>query len=99
VKRYFVIAVAVFALASCGKKKDEPAATPTPAMGSGSAMMGSGPAAMGSGSAAMGSGSAAMAAKAPDVPTEQDFEKSAETSIDDKNVEAKVNAIEKDIGQ
>lgn len=96
-----MILVAVLALASCGKKKDETPATP-PA-GSGSAMAGSGSSAMaGSGSAMAGSGSAgsaAVAAKAVDVPTEQDFEKQAADKINDKNVESQVKQIETDLGQ
>ena len=52
------------------------------------------PAAAGSGSAmAAGSGSAAAVA----VPTEQDFEKDATAKITDKNVEAHVQALEKEL--
>ncbi len=91
-KRLAILAF-VLALASC--KKSDNAAPPPPA-GSGSAP------AMGSGSAApaAGSGSAAAPAPAPEaaVPTEQDFEGQAKKDIDDKNVEAKVKAIETDLG-
>jgi len=96
-----IIAIATAGLMACGgKKKDDGAAgsgsaTPTMA-GSGSAMAGSGSAmaGSGSGSAMAGSGSSAKA----DVPTEQDFEQQAAKDIDDKNVEAKVGQLEKDIG-
>ena len=84
------------ALVACGKKKEEPAATP-PA-GSGSAMMaGSGSAAAGSGSAA-GSDAGSAAAAAVDVPTEVDFEDQAKTDLTEKNVEAQVKELEKDLG-
>ncbi|HEX3480829.1 MAG TPA: hypothetical protein VHT91_37695 [Kofleriaceae bacterium] len=77
-----VAVAALLALGACGNKKDSPAA------GSGSAM------AAGSGSAmAAGSGSAA----AIDVPTEEDFEKDATAKITDKNVEAQVQALEKEL--
>jgi hypothetical protein len=33
------------------------------------------------------------------VPTEQDFEDDAKAKIDEKNVEAQVKAIEKELGQ
>jgi hypothetical protein len=100
VKKLAIIAIAVGLMACGGKKKDE-AATGS---GSAVAMAGSGSAMMaGSGSAAMagsGSGSAGSAAAAKaDVPTEQDFEQQAAKDIDDKNVEAKVGEIEKQIGQ
>ena len=104
-KRLVLIALVTAGLVACGgKKKDEGAAGSgsgsAPAMagsGSGSApaMAGSGSAAAGSGSAAAGSGSSAKA----DVPTEQDFEQQAAKDIDEKNVEAKVGQLEKDIGQ
>ena len=97
-KRLVLIAIATAGLCACGgKKKEEPAAGSGSAVmaGSGSAMAGSGSAMAGSGSAMAGSGSSAKA----DVPTEQDFEAQANKTIDDKNVEAKVGQIEKDIGQ
>jgi hypothetical protein len=93
-KRLAIIAL-VLALASCGKKKDEPAAMPP----AGSAA----PAPAGSGSAAPAGSAAPTPAPAPaaqvDVPTEQDFEAGAKTAVDDKNVEAKVKAIETELGQ
>jgi hypothetical protein len=85
-----VAVAALLALGACGNKKDSPAAGSGSAMaaGSGSAM------AAGSGSAmAAGSGSAA----AIDVPTEEDFEKDATAKITDKNVEAQVQALEKEL--
>jgi len=95
---------ALLALGGCGTKHDSPA----PAVGSGSAMAtqpaaGSGSAAdraAGSGSAvAAGSGSAAgSAAAAPvAVPTEMDFEQTANTKITDKNLEAQVQTLEKEL--
>jgi hypothetical protein len=99
VKRFAIITIALLSLASCGKKKeDAPATPPPPAAGSGSAGSAAPtPTAAGSGSAA-GSAAAPVAA-AVDVPTEEDFEQQATTAIDDKNVEAKVQAIEKDLAQ
>ena len=95
-----IIAITVGLLACGGKKKDEAAAGSGSAMAGSGAMMGSGSAMAGSamagsGSAMAGSGSSAKA----DVPTEQDFEAQAAKDIDDKNVEAKVGEIEKQIGQ
>ena len=98
---------ALLALGGCGNKKDSPAATAgsgsaVATAGSGSAMAtagsGSAVATAGSGSAAgsssaAGSGSAAAVA----VPTEEDFEKDATTKITDKNVEAQVQALEKEL--
>jgi hypothetical protein len=96
VKRTIAIAFTAALAFGCGKKADQPAAgsgTPPP---TGSAATGSGSAAMtGSGSAAMaGSGAGSAAAAAVDVPTEMDFESQAKTDVTDKNVEAKVKAIE-----
>jgi hypothetical protein len=94
-----VAVAALLALGACGNKKDSPAAA-----GSGSAMAAGsgGAAAAGSGSAmAAGSGSAMAAgsgsAAAIDVPTEEDFEKDATAKITDKNVEAQVQALEKEL--
>jgi transcription elongation factor len=71
-----------------------------PAAGSGSAVpaAGSGSAApaAGSGSAAPAAGSGSATA-AVDVPTEEDFEDDAKTKITDKNVEAQVVVIEKQL--
>jgi len=107
VNKLAIIVLTLGLMACGGKKKDEPAAgSGSAAMaGSGSAMMaGSGSAMMGSGSAMAGSGSGSAAAGSgssakADVPTEQDFEQEAAKDIDDKNVEAKVGEIEKQIGQ
>ena len=109
-----LLAAALALGAGCKKKEDTAASQGSgsammgsgSAEGSGSAMMGSGSAMAGSGSAMAGSGSAAAGSAAAgsgssakaDVPTEQDFEAQANTAIDDKNVEAKVGQIEKDIG-
>lgn len=85
------------ALAACGGKKSENNAGSgsATAVGSGSSA-GSGSAmAAGSGSAmAAGSGSAA----ALDLPTEADFEDQATTDITEKNVDDKLSALEKDLG-
>lgn len=100
-------------LASCGKKDDKPTvaagsgsgSAAVPAAGSGSsapagsgsaASMRSGSGSAGSGSASAGSGSATAG---PELPTEEDFEQQAKTDIDDKNVDAKLTAIEKELGQ
>jgi hypothetical protein len=103
---------ALLALGACGNKKDSPAAAGSGsamAAGSGSAMAagsGSAPAAgsgsaMAAGSAAAGSGSAMAAgsgsAPAVAVPTEEDFENNATAKITDKNVEAQVQALEKEL--
>ena len=99
---------ALLALGGCGNKKDSPAATAgsgsavaTAGSGSATAAAGSGSAtAAGSGSAtAVGSGGAAGSgsAAAIAVPTEEDFEKDATTKITDKNVEAQVQALEKEL--
>jgi hypothetical protein len=105
--------VAALALAGCGGKKDDKANPPAAGSGSGSAaapagsgssaQAGSGsaaPAGSGSGSAAAqaGSGSAAPSAPAA-LPTEEDFEQQAKSEIDDKNVDSKLTAIEKELGQ
>jgi hypothetical protein len=101
---------ALLALGACGNKKDSPAAAGSGsamAAGSGSAMA-AGSSAAGSGSAmAAGSGSAMAAgssgaagsgsAAAVAVPTEEDFEKNATAKITDKNVEAQVQALEKEL--
>ena len=76
------------ALAACSVSAMAAGSGSAMAAGSGSAM------AAGSGSAmAAGSGSAAAVA----VPTEQDFEKDATAKITDKNVEAQVQALEKEL--
>jgi hypothetical protein len=71
----------VLALAACGNKKKEepPAATPPVPVATADAA-----------TAEQGSAEAA----AVDVPTGVDFEEQAATDITDKNVEAKVKAIE-----
>jgi hypothetical protein len=73
--------------------------SPASATGSGSAASatgsGSAASATGSGSAASGAGSGSAAAV--DVPTEQDFEAEAASKITNKNVEAQVQALEKQL--
>jgi hypothetical protein len=107
----WIAVAAALALGGCNKKSQDPPSTGTLA-GSGSAMAaGSGGAmAAGSGSAmAAGSGSSAGSATAAgsgsaataqvDVPTEMDFEQDATAKITDKNVEAQVQSIEKELEQ
>jgi hypothetical protein len=65
--------------------------------GSAPAMAGSG-SAMGSAAPAMGSAAPAAAA-AVDVPTETDFEADAKAKITDKNVDAELTSLEKDLAQ
>jgi hypothetical protein len=90
VSRIIYTFVLVVALAACSKKKEEPAATPA---GSATPVV--------TADAATGSaeGSAAAAADPVDLPTEVDFEDSASTEITDKNVEARVKAIEAELQQ
>jgi len=105
-KTMLMIAFATAALgaSACGKKEE-----PKPTVASGSAptagsdttaMAGSGSA--GSAGAMAGSGSAGSAA-APaaevEVPTEVDFEGEAAAKIDEKNVEAKLKAVEQELTQ
>jgi hypothetical protein len=102
----WLVAAALLALGACTKKSENP---PPPMSGSGNTMAtGSDapPSAPGSGTMATGSGSrspsaAGSAAAAPevDVPTEMDFEDDATAKITDKNVEAQVKAIEKELEQ
>ena len=88
------------ALIGCGnKKKDEPPPALPPAAGAGSVTAAGSGAATATGSgAATGSGSATAAGSAVDVPTSTDFEAKAKEDITDKNVAAKVQAIEKELG-
>jgi hypothetical protein len=98
--------IAALLVSGCGKKKNSQEGmdpgTGSSAMGSsnGSApAMGSGSAAGSGSSAAMGSGSAAAATAAVDVPTETDFEADAKSKITDKNVDAELTSLEKDLAQ
>jgi hypothetical protein len=88
--RTLAIGVLLAAFAGCSKKKEEPAPAPPPV-----------PAAVADaavGSAAdTGSGTGSAQAADVEVPTEVDFEEQATTEITDKNVEAQVKAIEKDL--
>jgi len=99
------LAAALLALGGCNKKSENP---PPPISGSGNTMTAGSdaPSTAGTGSAApnaAGSGSSAPTAAAPaadpDVPTEMDFENDATAKITDKNVEAQVQAIEKELEQ
>jgi hypothetical protein len=101
-----ITACALLTLGGCNKKSDNPppsagnASPPTAATGSGSAAApGPGSAAGGGSAAAPGPGSAAGSgsAAAVDVPTEMDFEGEAKAKITDKNVEAQVQALEKQL--
>ena len=86
----------VVALAGCGKKTEK--GPPVEPAGSGSAVVETG-----SGSAAApelgsGSGSGSAVAEAPiEVPTEVDFEAKAAEEITDKNVDAKLKALESEL--
>jgi hypothetical protein len=90
-----VIAVTCFALAACGKKKDEAPPAPAPVAAAPAAV---GSAGSGSAAAAEPAGSASSGAAA-EVPTEVDFEAQARTDIDEKNVDTRVKAIEQELGQ
>ncbi|HEX4417228.1 MAG TPA: hypothetical protein VH165_04975 [Kofleriaceae bacterium] len=88
-----IATAALLILGACNKKSENPPPGP-----SGGTMAGSGSAApaAGSGSAAPAAGSGSATA-AVDVPTEEDFEDDAKTKITDKNVEAQVVVIEKQL--
>jgi hypothetical protein len=99
-----VAVAALLALGGCGNKTEKP--SPTASTGAGSATatasdsIAAGSAAPGSaqtGSVATGSGD--NAATAVDVPTKVDFEDEASAKITDKNVEAQVQAMEKQLEQ
>jgi hypothetical protein len=99
-----VAVAALLALAGCTKKSENP--PPSVGAASGSAMAaGSDAPVSAAGSAgsaeSTGSGSAApvTAAAEVDVPTEMDFEATASAKITDKNVEAQVQAMEKQLEQ
>jgi uncharacterized lipoprotein NlpE involved in copper resistance len=101
-----ITAAALLSLAGCNKKSENPPPSPgasgaPPAAGSAAPAAPTPPPAAGSGSAAPAAGSAAgsgsAAAAQVDVPTEQDFEDKATTKITDKNVEAEVGALEKQL--
>ena len=84
------IAFAVFLLVGCDhKKKEDPAATapPAPVQPAQPAQPPPSPP------------DAAAAPQAVDVPTTTDFEDQASKDITDKNVEAKVKAMEGELGQ
>ena len=84
------IALAAFLLVGCDhKKKEDPAATPPPAQQQPAQPAPPPPAAP----------DAAPAPQAVDVPTTTDFEDQASKDITDKNVEAKVKAMEAELGQ
>jgi hypothetical protein len=103
-KAMMMIAIAIAALGAtaCGGKKEEP--KPTAASGSApmagsdtagsAAMAGSG--AAGSAGATAGSGEAAAEVE---VPTEVDFEGEAAAKIDEKNVEARLKAVEQELAR
>jgi hypothetical protein len=99
-----VTVAALLALGGCGTKTERPSPTASTVAGSattaasdsvaaGSAAPGSGP----TGSVAAGSGD--NAATEIDVPTKVDFEDEASAKITDKNVEAQVQAMEKQLEQ
>ena len=93
-KRIPLVLLTVVLLSACGKKQD------APQPGAGSAT----PVAVVADAAASGEGSAAGSADSAqaadvDVPTEVDFEDQATADIDDRNVEARVKAIEQELAQ
>ena len=99
-------ACALLTLGACNKKSENP--PPSAGASGGTAMTAGSGSAAGSGTAAgsasagsaAGTGSAAGSAApaAPvDVPTEMDFERDASAKITDKNVEAEVQALEKQL--
>jgi len=109
VKRAATLALALAALGApaCGKKDEQ---KPAPTVASGSAPAGSDMAAAGSAGSAAAAGSAGSAAAAGsagsaaaaaevDVPTEVDFEGDAKAKIDEKNVEAKLKAVEQELSR
>jgi hypothetical protein len=91
VSRVIYTFVLVAALAACGKKKEESA----PATGSATPVV----VADAAGSAAGSAEGSAAVAEPLDVPTEVDFEDLATTEITDKNVEARVKAIEQELAE
>ena len=107
-KRAAILALALAALGApaCGKKDEQ---KPAPTVASGSAPAGSDMAAAGSAGSAAAAGSAGSAAAAGsagsaaaaevDVPTEVDFEGDAKAKIDEKNVEAKLKAVEQELSR
>jgi hypothetical protein len=92
-------------LAACGKKNNESANTTGRAAGSAVATGSDTAGSAAAGSAAVvaagsGSGSGAPAAEEPvEVPTAMDFEDEAAAKIYDKNLEARVKALEAELGQ
>jgi uncharacterized lipoprotein NlpE involved in copper resistance len=101
-------ACALLTLGGCYKKSENPppsagtsSGTAVPAGSANAPAAGSGTAA-GSGAAAgsaTAAGSGSAAAPEVDVPTEMDFEADATAKITDKNVEAEVQALEKQLEQ
>jgi hypothetical protein len=89
-----VAVAALLALGGCGTKTERPSPTASTVGGSAATIASDSVAA---GSAAAGSGD--NAATEIDVPTKVDFEDEASAKITDKNVEAQVQAMEKQLEQ
>ncbi len=97
-----IMIAALLVSGGCGKKKNSQEGM-DPGVGSSAMGSSSGSAAMApppaTGSAAPAAGSAAPAAAAVDVPTDTDFEADAKAKITDKNVDAELTSLEKDLAQ
>jgi hypothetical protein len=100
------VAVATWlALGACSKKSENPPPAPSASpVSAGSAAPAGSNTAMAAGSGATPGSASAGSAAAPaaadvDVPTAMDFEDDATAKITDKNVEAQVQAMEKELQQ
>jgi len=97
------VAIAVLlALGACSKKAETPPSGGAKSAGSGGAMSAGSGGAMSAGSgssagSASAAGSESAAAAAVDVPTEMDFENDVVAKITEKNVEAELQALEKEL--
>jgi len=91
--RSTLIVIVLFGALACGSKKsDQPAAAVPPETTSKAV---SGPAAAGTPNTT----ATAPSGEAAAVPTEEDFEAQAEKDLTDKNLEAEVKKLEKEIGE
>jgi len=109
----WIALASALALGACNKKSENPPSTGMgggsggpmatgtgSGSGAGSATAaGSGSGAAGVTAAGSGSGSASAVTAQVDVPTEMDFERDATAKITDKNIEAQVQSIEKELEQ
>ncbi len=92
-----MIVLALAMTAGCGKKKDEPPATAGSATEVAGSAAGSG-SAVGSGSADVAAGSGSDTGSAAqailDLPTAMDYEEEVSGDITEKNLEARIKALE-----